>query len=76
MEGKGLLQKNIWKHPTNLDAQEPRSPCFCPKIGQIDKGPEMRCCVDKIMKLKAIVFIMLVAILVLIWIIPLQHNGL
>lgn len=40
MEGKGPPQKDIWKHSTSLDVQEPHSPCSCPKIGQIDRGPE------------------------------------
>jgi len=43
VEGKALPQKDIWNHPTSLDVQEPHSPCFCPKIGQIDIGPEKNC---------------------------------
>lgn len=39
MEGKGLLQKDISKHPVSLDVQEPHSPCSCPKIGQTDIAP-------------------------------------
>lgn len=33
---------SIWKHSINLDAQEPRSPYFCPKTGRIDKAPETK----------------------------------
>ena len=43
VEGKALPQKDIWNHPTSLDVQEPHSPCFCPKIGQIDIEPEKKC---------------------------------
>ena len=38
--GRGLLQMDIWKHSTSLDVREPHNPCFCPKIDQIDIGPE------------------------------------
>jgi len=40
VEGKDLLQKDIWKHPTNLDVRELHSLCSCPKSGRIDTGPE------------------------------------
>lgn len=40
VEGKDLIQTNIWKHSTSLDVQEPHNPCFCPEIDQIDIGPE------------------------------------
>lgn len=39
-EEKGLLQKNILKHSTNLDVQEPRNPYFCLKTGQTGIRPE------------------------------------
>lgn len=41
--GKVLLRKNIWKHSTNPDVQEPHNPCFCPRIDQIDIRPENKC---------------------------------
>lgn len=40
VEGIGLLQKNIWKHSTDLDVQEQHSLCFCLETDQTDIGPE------------------------------------
>lgn len=42
MEGKGLLQKNMLMHSTNLDVQEQYSLYFCQEIDQTDIVPEKK----------------------------------